>query len=221
MLYFLHVPKTGGTTIRKALRRSTKVFAMQLFVDTTMDDFRKRLVSLKDEKVVIGHFTYGIHEFVNQPHEYATVLRHPAAYVFSSFDFTKLAVRCGQKHISAPYVKGSVRDYARNAPQAQNLYTRQICGKGVLYPGPITEDDYNVARENLESFKHVGITEDLGDFWGRLQADYGFDSHIGHERKAKAYKAEKLKQEDVDFILEHNEWDLKLYEYAKSVACTK
>lgn len=217
MLYFLHIPKTGGTTIRKALIRSTKVFKMPLHVSTTMDDFKKRLTSLTNEKVVVGHFTYGIHNFVNAPHEYATLLRHPAAFVFSCFDFTKLTVRCGQQHVSAPYVKGTILDYVRNAPQAQNAFARQICGKGILYDGPIVEADYEVALSNLKTFKHVGVTENIGKFWKKLQDDYGFTSSIGHERKAKVYRAEKIKQSDVDEILKYNEWDLKLYEAAKGM----
>jgi len=217
MLYFLHIPKTGGTTIRQALIRSTSVFKIPLHIDSTMKTFEERLKELKDEKVVVGHFTYGIHQFVNQPHEYATVLRHPAAYVFSSFDFTKLTIRCGQKHASAQYAQGSIRDYITNAPQAQNMFTRQLSGLGALYTGPVTEGDYDRAQENLNEFKYVGTTRRLGKFWQKLQTDYGFKSNIGHERKAKTYRVENLKKDDVDLILSLNKWDLKLYEYAKSV----
>jgi hypothetical protein len=179
-----------------------------------MQSFKKRMQSYNNQTVVMGHFTYGIHKFADTPYEYATILRHPAPRALSDFDFTKLAVSMGQPHISKPYINGTIRDYVSRAPGVQNLYTRQLCGKGAVYPGELTDEDFDTALANLKTFKYLGVLDRIGKFWNSIQRDYQFSSNIGHERKAKSYTVQNMKQDDIDFMLKYNQYDMELYKYA-------
>lgn len=218
MLYFLHVPKTGGTTVRQALIASTSVFKIDLN-RTDAYDYAARLSKLKNENVIVGMFPYGIHEIVGGDYEYVTVLRHPATRVVSDFNYAKLSVSLGLIHISRPFCNGSLEEYVETAWGVQNLATRQLCGKGVLYRGEITEKDFELALGNLKTFKHIGITECLEGFWDKLKDDYDFNLvNPGRKNVRGNTKLKSMRQGVVDHILKYNEWDLKLYEYAKSVA---
>ncbi len=95
-MVFVHLPRTGGTTIERVLDR--KYRSRVLHVET----LREPLASVGDlpfderaaARVVAGHVHYGVHEHI--PHEcvYVTMLREPVSRVVSMYHF----IRGNPKH---------------------------------------------------------------------------------------------------------------------------
>jgi Sulfotransferase family len=91
-LVFLHIPKTGGTTLNRIIEwqySPLSIFTIDPYgiratserFKTFSEERRRRL------RVVRGHLYYGIHEFLPQGRTYITMVREPVARVLSQYYF--------------------------------------------------------------------------------------------------------------------------------------
>ena len=83
---FLHIPKTGGVTLRAALRHKYPGAALTLHSPRAPErvaevPFEQRLAA----RVLTGHLPYGVDRHMPQACEYVTLLREPVARVISTF----------------------------------------------------------------------------------------------------------------------------------------
>lgn len=96
--FFIHTPKTSGTTFTKVLAAdSTKKTAFFYPQQKDFNQFEKRIKEgphyhLKknpdwhENDFIVGHFTYGIHEvFGAQSYKYIGVFRNPSQHYLSMF----------------------------------------------------------------------------------------------------------------------------------------
>ena len=95
-LIFLHIPKAGGSTLRKIFldqhHRVNPDPESFFVVNRTRDS--QNLYDLSQErkkkiKLLIGHFGFGVHEELKGASQYVTMLRNPIARVLSAYNYSK------------------------------------------------------------------------------------------------------------------------------------
>lgn len=208
---FMHIPKTGGTTLNAIFRNQydKNQFYDHLF---PVDNMRKKYTELNQEaknniKAVSGHYSYGIHEFFSKPFTYFTMLRNPVDRVISQYFFLK----------STPTIYPEVKDmtfteFINWAPTAKNGQTKQVSG---LFENPSVEK----AKENLRTFKVVGITERFDETLFFMKKAFGWSDikytnlNITKKRPLKSEVSQKV----ISLIEEHNQLDFELYRYAQEL----
>jgi len=227
---FIHIPKTGGTTIVDTLSRQILFNKFQRLNPTRSThprDFLEGVANLLEKviseskvEVVGGHFGFAAHPKLTDPSEYFTVLRDPIERVISEYYFMKHKAMYYQQLIESENL--SLVDYIHH-PETfylNNLQTRLISGVSYESGENVTKAMYDLALENLKKFKVFGITEDMGSTlaifylslgWKRLP--YYMKSNANDQRP----KRESISEQETDAIREREKYDLMLYHEAKKI----
>lgn len=200
-LLFVHIPKTGGLSFRRAVTQNLRALSLPHNVNLKAWGPDAQLA-----EVVVGHMPYGIHEFMgNRKYDYLTILRHPVERAFSNFYYFPRS-RTGQ----------TIKEFLEGPDgfRIKNTHIRQLCGKSVLSTNEINKEDYEQAMANLENFRYVGFTKQLGKLFDRVKKDYGLRTSLGWVNKTRNNTLSKLSGPDVELLTLHNKWDIKLFEEA-------
>ena len=89
-LFFLHIPKNAGTTLRSILdcqygRKSVLTYYNQPN-HHLLDNLPYMLVDPKrDYRVLVGHYQFGLHKKLAKPSRYVTIVRHPVRRAISAY----------------------------------------------------------------------------------------------------------------------------------------
>lgn len=210
MLIFVHIPKTGGTALRASLAYQKKYVSL-----SHEDSFEWMAERSNGCDVAAGHIPFGLHNYINEPFEYITVLRHPAERIMSKYN------------MPAPARTVTPEEFVAQSHRFKNLATRQLCGLGLNYDGDITEEHYNLALSNLKTIKYIGTTRQLGSLWDKIRHDNGLNVPLYHHSASRNprnnhskinHKLEALSSIIIDGIIKYNEWDLKLFEEAQRLS---
>lgn len=214
-LFFLHVPKCGGTSIDVALRdayrragadvayldphASTRAAEM---LGQDMATYRGRLLlyhmAQQPTRYISGHFTYvdAAWEHFGNAWRYVTVLRDPVARWFSNYFYNKYKTKSDHFRIEQPideFVETErARSYGFN-------YVRSLTD-GI----PVEEAGSDAAIEqaihNLSHFTVVGVLEHLDTFARDCETVFGIQLPIGHRNKNPRTEIER-REEVTDDIL--------------------
>jgi hypothetical protein len=197
IIVFLHLPKTGGSSVRALLAAR---FEPDMIIETVRrgpDADRIGYISgevanlppwdgttpnsLLDEqlrtlspgqssrlRLVQGHCSYGVHEVLPRPAAYVTLLRDPIERVLSLYSHR---VRLdGLKMGLDDYVRGG-RDFAVDNAQVRML-------AGVVDGDPrlvsVTEEMLERARRHLQEMQVVGVTDRFDEFVVLLGRRFGW-----------------------------------------------
>jgi hypothetical protein len=232
-LIFLHIPRTGGMTMRKIIERNylpaerceVNLHRGEMHPDipelTDLTDDRKR-----DLRMVYGHTIFGVHDFLPGPAAYVTMLRQPRAIVLSAYDF--LARRKGealttgrarQTWMHQRIGEMTLEEYARSevAREGDNLQTRMIAGD-FSWSASCTEETLEQAKRNIDQhFISVGLTERFDEtllLWGEK---LGWRKlHYVPRNVSRRPGPSLIPGDVVRLIEEHNEFDTELYRFAKA-----
>lgn len=173
---FLHLPKTGGTTLRVALERhygadvtlndrpridfptrqtDEPAGGPAPFRDRNLDvvdRWRERGLSLERGELFMAHLRYGIHRHLPGPATYVTMVREPLARL-RSYHRHMAAHRGEQRSLEA-----FLRD---PRPVPDNFQVRAIAGNTERHVrGPCTPAMLDEAKGHLvDHFAGVGVTE--------------------------------------------------------------
>jgi hypothetical protein len=223
VLVFLHVPRTAGTTLSRFLRgkyRRAEIFPAYSAAGETLAEqlqaLREMSAAGRDRinLVLAGHAEYGQHEALSRPARYLSVLRDPVDRVVSSYRF----LHDHPKDPLYPEVVGqgmSLTDFVAS-PSAKGINDWQTrCLAGV----PWSETEwtpavFDRAKENVErDFLLAGLTERFPETVVLLSRLMGWRNN--YYATLNTSKAEaRCSEEDRRLILEHNQLDLKLYDFA-------
>lgn len=220
---FLHIPKTAGTTLHHILLRHyspgeiyTDVFSEDLAVDT----FRNLPQERKDQiKILWGHFSFGLHQYLPQPTTYFTFLREPVERVLSHYYFVRsrpefvLNERIEKEKLNVNEViqQGLIVDI-------KNVQTRMLAGLPYLFPADAyTEEHLEIAKENLrQHFSVIGLVERFDESLLLLQQAFGWHN-IYYMQYNKTLRHEEVSQETLKYIRDENALDMELYRHATTL----
>jgi hypothetical protein len=218
---FTHIPKTAGTTldwitkaicikydlamyrVRGGLHDSILSWNKNSAIDELMQFPREALQTMD---FVTGHLPFGIHELLERPFTYITLIREPVFQMISYFNF--LVMRNVIERSS------TIQDLIKSRNLVDNMQVRQLCGLDSL-TGVCDETTLRCAKHNLDNFfSVVGVTDRFDDFvscW--LSANnwpgvaYPLVQVTGKKRVAGTSSAL------TGLIQDYNKFDCDLYQY--------
>jgi hypothetical protein len=213
LVIFLHVPKTAGTSLGQII---CKQYPQNVFYDVTKNNiFPKGVEAIKDQvektDCLFGHFLFGVHKYVSRPATYITMLRNPVEQVLSNF-FSSL------KHPDHPnysiFKDLSLEEYldSEHVFLNENMQTTFISGQ-------ITPD-FDKAKHHLDNnFSIVGITEQFSEsvFLMYKNLNWTWEKIVCNKLNVNERRPlqESIDRRLISKIIEKNESDIKLYNYAK------
>jgi hypothetical protein len=224
---FLHIPKTGGTTLRSILRHEYDVLCKEngLYNNESLEHYFENGDRQGDgqRKAVLGHMSYGAHRYLRGKAHYVTMLRDPISRIISYYYY--LIERGGK---SQEYIEKNdldVADFVRDGllwhkvQHTNNLQTRLLSGAGNTVPfGECREGMLDRAKKNVrERLVVVGLTNRFDDsvLLMRRKFGWGIPMYWYQNKTSERPKKECLSSGTIEMIEKYNELDLELYSFCK------
>lgn len=192
-LCFIHVPKSGGTTLFK------------LFENNEIGQIHKA-----------AHYPISI-LCPPSDFDYLTILRNPVDRVVSYYSMVK---REGKYYPHGEY-SDNYKLFLENCWEVNDQLTLYMAGVNCIDIAKnknfnfVNEEIFETAKKNLDNFKHVlffdKLEEDIDNFF-KNEYDIRL-KEIPNERKFDYSKV--ISEEDRKLIEAHNKYDILLYQYAK------
>jgi hypothetical protein len=245
-LLFLHIHKTAGTTLNRILEREYNPFLIYTIegkrIEWSLNHF-KRLSERRRTalKVVKGHMSFGLHEFLPQSSTYITFLRDPIERCISSYAYSK-GNRFNPFHGRINQENLNLAQFLAIAPWNNNLQCKAIAGidrrdyrpislfremqrPGAKGPDPgfdiwSSPEILQRAKENLQRFfGFVGLTDRFPGSLVLLKHLFGWklSSYSSYRKSRNRPKRETFAPELLAEVEERNRFDRELYEFGKKM----
>lgn len=225
---FLHIPRTGGTTLKKLPERNYGRDQILDFYDSESALQIQRFAQLPESqrakyKCIQGHLFFGFHKFVPGQSTYVTFLREPIARIRSFYSY----VRAHPEH----YLHRDVVDQRRGLkellrhPRTEelcNLQTRMIAGDLDNSDQVVDRSALERAKRNLRThFSVVGLTEAFDASLLLLARTHGWHLPLYVKRNASRGAPETMDAKTRDLVGEANALDLELYQFGQELFQTQ
>ena len=225
---FLHVGKTAGATMRSALRRefgrgevmevrAPEVAPGRLRRDGAVEWFASLPEAERARpRLIMGHMTHGLHEFVPRPSEYVTLLREPVALVRSQYNH----VRRHEGHLLHEQAEAypDLASYIESglSLEMDNSQTRAYAGDTTTPFGSCTPEMLDRAKANLERFAVAGLTERFDESLVAMIRAFGWRRvrYVSTNVDPTRASRKPLTERESTLVREHNALDLHLYAWA-------
>ncbi|MED4116868.1 sulfotransferase family 2 domain-containing protein [Priestia megaterium] len=210
LIIFMHIPKTGGTTLNDIFKKSYA--ENEIYDHVPLEAMRNHFSQLKEEdkkeiKAISGHHFYGIHDLFSKPYTYFTMMRNPIERVISLYYFLKTYPGYYEENMR----NMSFEEYIDWDPQARNGQIHQICGQN-------SQLSLEKAKENLKVFEVVGITEMFNESLLLLKNKFNW-ANIEYKKENVTKSRPRISEVSpkiIKKIEKNNELDIELYEFIKS-----
>lgn len=210
---FLHIHKTGGTTLNTALKwvyGPSNCYTMsegrakkpsRWFEEVSPSD-------LRSFSLISGHFPFGLGEHVEKEHRYFTMLRHPVNRVISRYYQVKMS------YPSSNVGRMGLEEFA--SKRQKNLQTRMVAG---LDDYEDTNSVLQLAKKRLlDDFAAFGITERYNESLILIKRKMQWTRSPFYVRgkvtKGKRPSISEIPDPTIDMIREANASDLEFYAFA-------
>ena len=226
----LHIPKTGGTTLRDIIQRQYQAEKILMIpkLDESEDILKEVSTSqINQLKLIQGHLKYGIHNHFHRRAKYFAIIRDPINRVLSTYYYV-LSQKNNPQNLSTSNNQMTIYDYVQSGvnPFLINGQTQLISGKTGNIDNPIikSEELFSLAKENIANdFLFLGITEMFDETILILKNMLGWHmpyySIANRTKKKPNYDA--VNPTIISFIKEHNQLDIKLYNITKTSLLNK
>jgi hypothetical protein len=179
VLIFLHLLKTGGTTLNRIIEWEYSPLRICGIDPSFFRWSYRRLLRWPVERlakiqVFTGHMPFGLHNHLSRPSTYMTVMRDPVERVISEYYFARTYV-LHPRHRKVRQL--SLEEYARSTLY-HNIQTKLLAGQDSLYDflaGECDADTLRIARQNLaEHFALIGLTERFDETLALAKTIFGW-----------------------------------------------
>jgi Sulfotransferase family len=225
VIIFLHLPKTGGSTLARVIKRQYRPESVLRLYESEFGEELEQLRPFQLERLraVMGHFYFGAHNFLSRPARYMTLIREPVERIISHYYFVR---RSPGHEFYEPANEFSLKDFVEYCSieterRSDNDQTRQLAG--VHGRGSSQTDAaelLEIAQRNLaEHFSVVGITEEFDRSLILARRTFGWKHVFYTSRNVTRQRPHKdeLTQETLEVIEAHNDQDLQLYRCARDL----
>lgn len=235
LVIFTHLPKTAGTTLKHITQRQFSPSETFEFYSLTrrpakgIEQFKSIYPKRsKDLKFITGHMGFGLHEFIDQPSTYITVLRDPVKRVISFYYYL---LRTNPNHADLQGCQG-LEDFIKRANLAKNDMTQYLSGAKLKaqfnYTGGVQKEEQcycdeemlALAKQNLrEKFTVVGTTEDFNKTLMLLKRKLGWQiyPYLKANVAKKKTSDRKISDEAMSLLENYSKFDIELYRYSKQL----
>jgi hypothetical protein len=219
-LIFLHIPKSAGTTLNRLIEWEYPLFEMYSVDPVFFRWSRSRLWQLPKRRlqrfrVFKGHMPFGLHDVLPQPATYITVMRGAVERVISAYYFMSNYM-LHPNYWRFRRDRWTLEDFVRRSPR-ENVQTKMIAGAD--YDAPCTLETLQKAKENLQHFSVLGLTERFEESLALMKLRFGWklESYSSFNVTRKRPRKRDLPQSTLDLIAERNRFDIELYECAARI----
>ena len=230
MLHFLHIPKTGGSTIFTSLKR---IYGEKRIINLNNEDvdyeFKNELFNQKiedeinlkqDAELVFGHFRFGLHKYLDKAPQYIAFFRNPIDQYLSLYyyirildEYPDVKQRVALKENLERYIKSDLCLYTHNM---QTYFLCEAPNRASFLSEP--ERMLAQAKNNLnEHIIFCGIIEHYDESLIILKEILGWKKlplYTKHKVNKNRPKLEEHDEIIIKKINELNKYDNELYSLA-------
>lgn len=220
---FNHFPKAGGTSFFAVLKQNIAEAA----ISPQLMEQEVRLARperFEHFRLIRGHFSVLTQMGFDRGRYSMTLVREPVSTILSTYNFWRGrseedAVSAQAKRIDFPQF---VRRFADSPTIIRNPYTHHFAGVSRDYPGEPADQELllQYARHNLAHFNFVGICERFEESIRLLCRELGWQAPAAmpHENRSLGQQERAaIDAATMQLLLERNQLDLQLYDYAKAL----
>ena len=225
---FLHIPKTGGTTLQHILQRCYRRNQICTFKDANrqsqIEDFKKLATNKREAYHLIqGHLFFGFHRHLPGNSIYITLLREPIARTLSFYYYAKshpdhyLYSSLTNDHVD---LRVMLKEGRAMTDEFFNLQTRMIAGEEWNDPKrPADRAALERAKENLQNRFVVGLTEEFDASLRLMSQRFGWNvkSYTKKNVTRRKPRNDTLDTETLALLREANAFDIELYQFAREL----
>jgi hypothetical protein len=227
MIFFLHIPKTAGTSVRQMIIQGAGPAAVLLKPPPMLAYMSDR--QLAKFPMVTGHAGYALLRRLTAPVQTITFLREPVARVVSQYRYFLDLSRDTtlQRNQFAAIIRG--RSLEELLLDRDDAYIEQLFRELQTFslhsdPRPPyrravqhlpRSEVLEQAKRHLDGIDVLGIVERMDESVRRMQAYFGWEDMASrHEMRSRPESAIEIPPSLVELIREHNPMDVALYDYA-------
>jgi len=245
ILYFLHIPKTAGTSLTKILENNFK--SDEVLPEYTWPKLLEKLdVDFSKYRLIRGHFGYWIYKLLSKTPVTLTILRKPIDQTLSLYSHQLRAFEDGDSESIIKHKNETLEEIFED-PGRRLIFTnhqirhltldfdveaikKAIKEKGKLKeirkqykPKLITRNQaelLKIAKDRLTKFAFFGLAEKFEESLFLLCYTFGwFPPRIVPKLNisSKRKKLDDLPKETSDILLKLTRFDEQLYQYAEQV----
>ena len=225
VLFYIHVPKTAGTTMKLIIIWLYKWD--EIFWAKSTDYIKKKLKALDNEhlnniKIVAGHTPFGMHRhFEFSDYRYFTILRDPVERAISQFFYMQ------QKPKHPYYPIATNPDYTyeellenKLINNTFNVQTYWLIGENPDFfkKGVYDEEVVKQAKANIDKhFAFIGLNDRFDESLILMKRKFNWTLPFYTPKNInKKKKKDKVSARTLELIQHYNQMDIELFNYCKA-----